>query len=148
MYDGVLYRMLKKRLGPPSAWPTGFDVLIVSAKYGVIRPGRTIETYDQTMPTNGRPGRWAGSLRRAVTGRDIRFVHVNLGRMYHAAVGDVAALFPKAEVTFAAGGIGQRVSQTAAWVEARIGAAITAGMELPSSHPRRRSTNIRQRNGP
>lgn len=122
VYDGVVYRVLKKRIGPRNNWPASLDLLIVSAKYGVIRPDRRIQPYDQTMPTGCRPGRWAGALRRLVAGEDYRFVHVNLGRAYQAAIGDVAGLFPEAEVTAASGGIGQRAAQTAAWVTARLAA--------------------------
>jgi hypothetical protein len=104
-------------------------VLIVSAKYGVIRPTRRIETYDQAMPANGRPGLWAGRLRRLVAGRDYCFVHVNLGRAYQAAIGDLARLFPEAEVTMASGGIGRRAAQTLAWVTARIGTQVSASTE-------------------
>lgn len=132
VYDGVVYRVLKKHLGPRKNWPAWFDLLIVSAKYGVIRPGHRIHTYDQTMPRNGWPARWAGVLRRLVADGDYRFVHVNLGRAYQAAIGDVTGLFPEAEVTAASGGIGQRAAQTAAWVTARL-----AGQTFPlsSSHP-------------
>ena len=119
IYDGVVYRMLKKRLGPPDDWPAGLDVLIVSARYGVILPTRRIETYDQAMPPDGRPGRWMGRLRRLVAGRDYRFVHVNLGRAYQEAIGELAGLFPRAEVTTASGGIGRRAAHTAAWITAR-----------------------------
>jgi hypothetical protein len=133
VYDGVVYRVLKKRLGPRTNWPAGFEVLIVSAKYGIIRPGRSIEAYEQIMPVDGRPGRWAGLLRRRVADRDYRFIHINLGKAYQSAIGDVAGLFPKAEVTFAAGGIGQRAAQTLAWIGARIGTSVSAGTESRSS---------------
>jgi hypothetical protein len=126
MYDGVMYRMLKKRLGPRDRWPAWLDVLIVSAKYGVIRPGRRIRPYDQTMPAGGRPGRLAGALRRLAGGHEYRFIHVNLGRAYQTAIGDVAVLFPTARVTTAAGGIGQRAAQTGAWVRARLRQSRTA----------------------
>jgi hypothetical protein len=132
VYDGVVYRVLKKRLGPRNNWPAWFDLLIVSAKYGIIRPGRTIQSYDLAMPVGGRQGRWAGALRRLISGDDYRFVHVNLGRAYQRAVGNVAGLFPNAEVTAASGGIGQRAAQTAAWVTDRF-----AGQTIQpsSSHP-------------
>lgn len=132
VYDGVVYRVLKKRLGPRNNWPVWLDLLIVSAKYGVIRPDRRIQSYDQTLPVRDRQGRWAGVLRRLVAGDDYRFIHVNLGRAYQAAIGDVAGLFPEAEVMAASGGIGQRAAQTAAWVTARL-----AGQTSPpsSSHP-------------
>ena len=132
VYDGVVYRVLKKRLGPRNNWPAWFNLLIVSAKYGIIRPGRSIQPYDQTMPVGGRQGRWAGALRRLIAGGNYRFVHVNLGREYQRAFGSVAGLFPQAEVTAASGGIGQRAAQTAAWVTARF-----AGQTIQpsSSHP-------------
>ena len=120
VYDGVIYRVLKKRLGTRNAWPAWLDVLIVSAKYGVIRPERRIRPYDQTMPSVGRPRRLAGALRRLVAGHDYRFIHVNLGRAYQKAIGDVSALFPNARVTTAAGGIGERAAQTGAWIKARL----------------------------
>jgi hypothetical protein len=133
VYDGVVYRVLKKRLGPRNNWPAWFDVLIVSAKYGVIRPGRRIRTYDQTMSAGGRPGRWAGALRDMVAGGDYTHVHVNLGRAYQTAIGDVAGLFLNADVTAAAGGIGQRAAQTAAWVAARFNTGQT--VQRSSSRP-------------
>lgn len=120
IYDGVIYRVLKKRLGPRNTWPDWLDVLIVSAKYGVIRPGRRIRPYDQTMPSGGRPGRLRGALQRLVAGQDYRFIHINLGRAYQSAIGDVAALFPEATVSTAAGGIGQRAAQAGAWITARL----------------------------
>ncbi|HEY7423868.1 MAG TPA: hypothetical protein VH682_06440 [Gemmataceae bacterium] len=132
VYDGVVYRVLKKRLGPRNNWPAWFDLLIVSAKYGVIRPGRRIQPYDQTMPVSGRQGRWAGALRRLVASYDYRFVHVNLGRAYQAAIGDIAALFPKAEVTAADGGIGQRAAQTTTWITTRLAGQTS---QPSSSHP-------------
>jgi hypothetical protein len=132
VYDGVVYRVLKKRLGPKHNWSAWLDILIVSAKYGIIRPGRMIRTYDQAITTDSLAGRWAGSLRRLIRGRDYRFVHVNLGRTYQAAIGDVVGLFPRAEVAFSTGGIGERAAQTAAWIEARIASGITCGT-IPSS---------------
>lgn len=126
VYDGVIYRVLKKRLGPRNTWPGWLDVLIVSAKYGVIRPGRRIRPYDQRMPSGGRPGRLNGALQRLVSEHDYGFIHVNLGQPYQRAIGDVVALFPKARVTAAAGGIGQRVAQTCAWIKARLCQSQTA----------------------
>lgn len=137
IYDGVIYRILKKRLGPRGNWPAGLDVLIVSARYGIIRPTSRIETYDQAISPNDQPGRWAGRLRRLVAGRDYRFVHANLGRAYKAAIGDIAGLFPEVEVTMASGGIGRRAAQTLAWVAARDGIAVSAGTGTRSSRPPR-----------
>ena len=133
VYDGVIYRVLKKRLGPRGRWPTGFEILIVSAKYGVIRPEKPILPYDQKMTAAGKPGRWARSLKRAVADRHYHFVHMNLGRAYVLALGDLTELFAGAEVTSAAGGIGQRAAQTATWVATQLSRDQTGQPE--SIHP-------------
>ena len=119
VYDGPLYRVLRKRLGPRAAWPEGLDVLIVSARYGVIRADRRIETYDAVLTGREPPGRWTKALRRAVGGRDYGRVHVNLGRAYLRAVGDLGPLFAGADVAFAAGGIGRRAAGLVAWLSGR-----------------------------
>lgn len=45
LYDGVIYRVLKKNLIDF----TNLDVLILSAKYGLIQPQEIITWYDQKM---------------------------------------------------------------------------------------------------
>ncbi len=45
LYDGVIYRVLKKNMTDFGA----FDILIISAKYGLIFPDTIIENYEQVM---------------------------------------------------------------------------------------------------
>lgn len=45
LYDGVVYRLLKKN----HINFNQYDIVIVSAKYGVIFPNSSIEYYDQLM---------------------------------------------------------------------------------------------------
>jgi hypothetical protein len=130
VYDGRTFQVLKK-LFRECGRPAGLDILIVSAKHGVIRATRRIDPYDAKLTAGGEPGRWATNLRRLTAGREYAAVFVNLGRHYLRAVGDVRALFPAA--TFAAGGIGERNAQTRAWVASQ-GANRTAS---PSSSRRR-----------
>src|SRR5437588_679420 len=72
IYDGALYRVLKKLFREHPAAATSVDVLIVSAKYGVVRPDERITTYDLrlTPALARRQGDfWANGLRRAAAGR-------------------------------------------------------------------------------
>jgi hypothetical protein len=119
VYDGPLFQVLKKALRDRDGWEETLEVLIVSAKHGVIRADRVIATYDERLTAASarlRAGRFAGQLRTAIGGRRYRAVHVNLGRDYLGALPDLDALFAPAPVDFASGGIGVRNSQTRRWV--------------------------------
>ena len=48
-YDGRLFQVLKK-VFRQAGRPAGLDILIVSAKYGVIRDSRHIAAYDGRLP--------------------------------------------------------------------------------------------------
>jgi hypothetical protein len=119
IYDGALYRVLKKLFRENPAAAESVEVLIVSAKYGVVRADQRITTYDERLtPTvaRRRGGFWADRLRRAVAGRRFPAVHVNLGRDYLAVLPDLAALFPSTAIQRATGGIGQRCAATRRWI--------------------------------
>ena len=49
LYDGRAFQVLKKALRDRAGWEREVAVLIVSAKYGVIRPGRIIEAYEDRL---------------------------------------------------------------------------------------------------
>jgi hypothetical protein len=126
IYDGALYRVLKKLF---REWPEAarrVEVLIVSAKYGVVRPDQRITTYDERLTpalARRRGAFWADQLKRAVAGRQFPAVHINLGRNYLQVLPDLAGVFDGAVMESAAGGIGIRSAQTREWVisRARIG---------------------------
>jgi hypothetical protein len=119
VYDGRLFQVLKKALRGVEGWERQIDVLIVSARYGVIRAHELIEAYDARMKVEcaGRPEEfWSGALRRAIRRRCYRTVHVNLGGDYLRVLPRVGELFGGAKVEMAHGGIGQRNAQTRRWV--------------------------------
>jgi hypothetical protein len=119
LYDGPTFQVLKKALRDRPGWEDEIMVLIVSAKYGVIRSDRVVATYDERLtPASARlrGDRFARQLRSEVHGRRLRAVHVNLGRAYLAALPDLDALFDPAPVDRATGGIGVRNAQTRRWV--------------------------------
>jgi hypothetical protein len=119
VYDGRLFQVLKKALRDVTGWQERVHVLIVSARYGVLRADATIETYDERLTqalTRQRGTLWAEGLRRAVVGQSYRTVHVNLGRDYLRLLSELEEVLPSIEIDRATGGIGARNAQTRRWV--------------------------------
>lgn len=131
-YDGVNYRVLARALraageGYPNGLPDyrllldalGLDVLIVSAEFGLLTPVSLIPDYDRRM-TAAR----ALELQTSVSaGLDARFavvpyreVFVNLGKVYMAATEGSEQLGTHPHVTYAVGGIGQKMAQMKHWL--------------------------------
>lgn len=119
LYDGVNFRIIRK-LKREGKLPKQLDILILSAKYGLIRSGCRIRPYDLRM-TEGIAARLGGQVRAVLSTairRDVyRRLFVNCGVDYQAAlpkslVGNRS--YPV--VTFASGGIGRRMSQMKMWI--------------------------------
>ncbi len=118
-YDGVNYRVLRKAQRD-GYWPNNLDVLILSAKFGLIRLDTPIENYNLRM-TRER----AMELQNKVgTDLDAQFrknsytaVYVNLGKEYLAALASSQGL-PKlsSQTRYASGGIGKRMAQMKSWL--------------------------------
>ena len=118
-YDGVTYRILRKMRR--EGWtPENLDVLILSAKYGLMAAGMPADNYDQKM-TEAR----ADELRDSVqdTLKDFienkpdgyQQVFINLGKAYMRTLegfhwGPVSTME-------ASGAIGLKNSQMKAWLE-------------------------------
>ena len=146
LYDGRLFQVLKKALRDREGWEREVVVLIVSARYGVIRPGRVIAAYDERLTPESarrRRDRFSRQLRSAVAGRGFRAVRVDLGRAYRSALPDLDALFAPTPVDLASGGIGSRNARTRRWVLDQLGddiQALSGGTPGPrSSRPGPRS---------
>ena len=134
VYDGPLYRMLRK-LRREQGIPKNLDVLIISAKYGLIYEQTHIDIYDQKMTpqraTHLRSGvkqklsKWI-ETKRWITGTISGYdqVFINLGKVYMQTLEGFHWGFHLGFVSIleASGGIGQRVSQTKTWL-ARINQA-------------------------
>lgn len=125
LYDGPTYRTLRK-FWPDGHSPLNIDVVIISAKYGLLRCQQLIENYDQRM-TEER----AGELRPKVQARlkeliqdrhECPFslgaydqVFINLGKTYRQTLeGFHWGLLSTLE---ASGGIGEKTSQMKAWLD-------------------------------
>lgn len=116
-YDGIFYQVLRKAKRE-GRWGPAVQVVIISAKFGVLRPTTSIPYYDQRMT-----GRQAIRLKPSVNRRlkriirDGRFarVCVNLGRMYEPLLSDLEELD---NAIWASGGIGKRARTLKRWIDA------------------------------
>lgn len=122
-YDGPTFRMLRK--ARQAGLLGAVDVMILSARHGLIPDGWMIPDYDQCM-TPARAAELAGEVTLALwrwLGQRpaCQDVFVNLGQSYAPALAgfDDWCLRHGIVVTHAAGGIGERLAQTRAWLEAR-----------------------------
>ena len=117
VYDGPVYRTLRK-LRRERRVPPKVDVFIISAKYGLIPCKKPIAAYDQKM-TPERAVELAPEVQRQLKShqliRGYDQVFINLGKVYRQTLeGYHWGLVSTLE---ASGGIGQRVSQTKAFLE-------------------------------
>lgn len=130
-YDGPLYQILRK-LRDQSYWAfRGLDVLILSAKYGLIEVFDRIDDYDQRM-TATRAVELLPQVNQKLdeiqqkapfTLCQTRYspggyseIMVALGKDYRVAVADLNHHFPEAKIVYTYGGIGQQNAQVKEWI--------------------------------
>ena len=125
-YDGPAYRTLRKLLHE-GHFPDNVDVLIISAKHGLLTSDQPVENYDQKM-TPERAAELASVVqddlkRKIIANADEDGTHyyiydqvfINLGKVYMQTLeGFHWGLISTME---ASGGIGQKNSQMKAWLE-------------------------------
>ena len=133
-YDGVNFRVLRKAQRE-GYWPKDLDVLILSAKYGLLKSDTLIENYDLKMTP-----RWAIELRVRVSAdldeclerTPYSEVFINLGKVYLAALAlskELTTLDKR--VHYATGGIGEKMSQMKKWLQ-----GVSASQGESSNEPR------------
>jgi len=119
-YDGVNYRVLRKAASE-GRWPRHVDVLIVSAKHGLLEPNSLIEDYDQLMTAEQARELWpevCPVLAERVNRGGYREVFLNLGKSYRLAIdGWENRLDHQPRVIYAQGGIGQKASAMLRWLQ-------------------------------
>ena len=117
-YDGGNYRLLRKAQRE-GYFPNNLDVLILSAKYGLIMSTSCIPYYDQRMNQQQ-----AATLKPQVmetlqtigTQKAYKEIYVELGRDYMEAIDDLAKIFPEATIIYAQGRIGMRLANLKRWL--------------------------------
>ena len=121
-YDGVAYRVLKRlqRLGQ---YPADVDVMIVSAKYGLIESERPIQNYDLRMTPQlalkQAEANRAG-LRRLIQSNDYKEAFISAGKTYLLALEPFDTWRGSVMVTVIGGKIGVQLKLLKEWL-LRIG---------------------------
>jgi len=116
-YDGVNFRVLKK-LKREHAFPHDLDVLILSAKYGLLHSETPIEAYNFKM-TEARAAelctRVSCDLDKHLQEKEYDSIFVNLGKTYLNALA-LSRKLNQCKVQYATDGIGSKMKQMKAWI--------------------------------
>ena len=118
-YDGVNFRVLRKAQRE-GYFAKNLDVLILSAKYGLIESDYPIEDYECKM-TEGRAlilqSEVSSSLDLHLCRKDYREIFINLGKTYLIAIelSDGIRMAGQS-VLYPTGGIGSKMSQMKQWL--------------------------------
>jgi len=127
-YDGVNFRVLRKACRE-GYYPENLDVLILSAKYGLVEPHALIEYYEFPMTLKralAQQPEVAARLDACLAQTDYCEVFVNMGQTYVVALAQSRELHRQAEkVRYATGRIGEKMSQMKKWLQ---GVANCAGV--------------------
>lgn len=113
LYDGPFFRMIRKYRS------NDFDILVLSAKYGMIEGNRKISYYDQKMTLER-----AKELSNEIHSNLSLYLHencyddiyINVGKIYFEALKPSFYLFNHKNVHLASGGIGTRLHYLKNWV--------------------------------
>ncbi len=117
-YDGGSYRLLRKAQREGN-WPDGLNVLILSAKFGLIESSALIPDYNLRMNRERAREIQEKTLQtlQIYSQQDTyQEVYVDLGQDYHPAIGDLKHLFSGSLVIYARGRIGERLSRLKQWL--------------------------------
>jgi hypothetical protein len=111
-YDGVHFRLLRKARRE-GYWPENLDVLILSAKYGLIDISTPIAYYEKQM-TRARANDLKTQVFQVLQAVTKQFpyseLYVDLGKDYQEAIEGLMQLFNDSPGVYARGRIGQRLA--------------------------------------
>lgn len=118
-YNGVNFRVLRKAKRE-GYWSNNLDVLILSAKYGLLEWDKPIENYDLRM-TRERAlelqSTVSAQLNACLSRVNYREVFINLGQTYLVALAQARKMLGlKGKTHYATGGIGEKMAQMKSWL--------------------------------
>ncbi|EIJ65735.1 hypothetical protein BD31_I0838 [Candidatus Nitrosopumilus salaria BD31] len=117
MYDGPMFRMIRKH--KPFNY-NGVDLLIVSAKYGLIRPTQQITNYDKRLSSDQIPTlqkKTLIKLEKFTKNENYNEVMLSMGKDYLCLFDGIDNVLPKkCVVKTTKGKIGQKLHSTKIWL--------------------------------
>jgi len=118
-YEGVYYKVINK-LKRENKFPSNLDIIIISAKYGFLKPNDLIENYDLKM--NKKQARKLNKsivrdLRNYIRDKKYKEIFINLGKDYMLSIRGFEQFIPKeTKIIVANGGIGKKMKQMKEWI--------------------------------
>jgi len=120
-YDGGNFRVLRKAKREGYC-PQNIDILILSAKYGLINASTLIANYDQRMNqarAKELKAQTIQTLQNYATEDTYYEVYVDLGRDYNSSIEGLSNLFSCSSVIYAEGRVGERQARLRNWIVAK-----------------------------
>lgn len=121
-YDGQSYRIIRKAIRE-NCFPSNLDILIISAKFGLLRWDEEIEDYDKLMSKEQaqklRPS-IQENLKSFLEGRDYDKLFINMGATYLETLEGFEWKKYFNEKIEAKGRIGEKSSQMKSWVRGQF----------------------------
>lgn len=118
LYDGPFHRIIRKSFRERGK-PNNLDIMVLSAKYGLIDLNEKIATYNQRMTpemARGMAGNVYSSLANRLKTNHYKEVMINLGKQYMMALSESWDMLENQKVRYGSGGIGERMKQLKNWL--------------------------------
>ncbi len=118
LYDGPFYRIIRKNIRECGKL-NHLDIVILSARYGLISSYEHITYYDQKMTAN-RAMQLSTSIKKVLAKQlhrnNYREIFINVGKPYTLALEKCSHMLNSENVIYAHGMIGERMQQLKTWM--------------------------------
>ena len=114
VYNGPVYKILRKNLMP------NLDILIISAKYGLIKQDQLISYYDLQMTENiaeSFRSELTANLSKIIINNSYREIFIELGKTYQKSIDFKKLEFNNQNLILDTGTIGRRLHNLKKWLE-------------------------------
>ncbi len=119
IYDGIMFKILRKHLWSFSN-RDGFDIFIISSKYGLIEPTKVISPYDEKLSLENVEtfiDQIRGQFHKILQNKDYSDVFINVGSTYLKAIHPILSTLPNdINIEIAKGKIGQKQQLLKQWI--------------------------------
>lgn len=117
-YDGGNFRVLRKAKRE-GVWTNAIDVLILSAKYGLIDADTLIANYEQRMNRSraiAMKEQVTQTLKKYAVQRAYSEIYLELGQDYYVALEEITEIYSVSKVIHSRGRIGERLRNLKCWL--------------------------------
>jgi len=118
LYDGVVFRTIRKTILEHQFFEL-LDILIISAKYGLIKSTDKIRYYDELMTENKAKLLKPQVIEKIqkILRNNYNEIFINLGERYIPLIENIRNFTnPNTQIIYANGKIGERLKQTKKWL--------------------------------